>query len=312
MVSENIVLGILLICILVIIMLLGIIVRTYRQLQEIQEILSDIEAGNFNRRLCSKEHDLTKGICYQINNIVQKDQNKIIQYEKQKKSYKSLMTSLSHDVKTPLTSLVGYLEAIETGIAEENEKDKYTKIAYEKAQRLKDFVESLFAWVKLDSGEEQFNFRDVDIAEETRIIITDWIVVWEKEGISYILDIPEHINFVNLDCSAYKRILNNLFFNIVKHSQATEITLTLEREDQFVKICISDNGKGIGEKDIHHIFERMYQCDRARTAGGSGLGLAITKELVVAHDGKIFAESTVGKGCKFILLFPLKNMEKTR
>lgn len=306
MISVTIVIGIFLISIMVIIILSGIVVRTYRQIKGIEEVLKDIEAGNFNRRLYAKKHDLTKGICYQINNIVMRDQNKIIQYEKQKKSYKSLMTSLSHDVKTPLTSLVGYLEAIETGIVVENEKDKYIKIAYEKAQRLKDFVESLFAWVKLDSGEEQFNFREIDIVEETRIIITDWIPVWEKEGISYVLDIPEHINFVNLDCNAYKRILNNLFYNIIKHSQATEIILTLEREDQFVKICISDNGKGIGEKDIHHIFERMYQCDRARTAGGSGLGLAITKELVVAHAGKIFAESTVGKGCKFILLFPLK------
>lgn len=101
------------------------------------------------------------------------------------------MTSLSHDVKTPLASLVGYLEAIESGLVTGQEKDEYIHVASDKAHRLKDFVTALFEWVKLDAKEQIFHFELLDINELSRNMIADWIPILENAGLNYDIEIPE-------------------------------------------------------------------------------------------------------------------------
>lgn len=214
------------------------------------------------------------------------------------------MTSLSHDVKTPLASLVGYLEAIENGLVTGTERDEYIHVAADKANRLKDFVTALFEWVKLDAGEQIFHFEIFDINELSRNIIAEWIPLLESAELHYEIEIPEQECAVRIDPNAYTRIINNLLQNIIIHSEADHMTLCIAEDAQRAKITVSDNGKGISPDDLPHIFERMYQCDHSRFAKGNGLGLSIARELVSAHKGKITAASTPGTETSFTVLLP--------
>lgn len=274
------------------------------QLALIKDALDDIKCGNLNRRILAKESDMTKQICFDINEIAIRNQARLIQQQQAEQAYKRLMTSLSHDVKTPLASLIGYLEAIENGIVDGREKDEYIRVAFDKAQHLKHFVENLFEWVKLDTGEQLFHFKQFDLNELSRNIMADWIPIFESSHFEYEIDIPETEYTIQIDPDAYTRILNNLFQNVITHSKGDKIELSLVETEEQARIIVKDNGKGISADDLPHIFERLYRCDHSRSSKGNGLGLSITKELVGAHRGKITAASTPGAGATFTILFP--------
>lgn len=278
--------------------------RVREQLSIVEEALEDIKSGNRNRRVLAKNNDMTKRICYAINEIAVKNQSQLIRQKQSEQAYKRLMTSLSHDVKTPLASLVGYLEAAQNGLVTGEEKEAYIRVAVEKAYHLKHFVEELFEWVKLDAKEQIFYFEICDFNELTRNIVAEWVPTLECRHFEYDFDIPEDEYSLRVDPHAYTRILNNLFQNALVHSGGNKLVLQLLESEQEVKIIISDNGKGISSDDIPHIFERMYQCDRSRSLGGNGLGLSITMELVNALGGKIKADSEQGMGAIFTIVFP--------
>ena len=293
----------LILAVLIILHLTLRLVHVRQQLSFIKEALEDLKNGNLNRRVLAGENDLTKQICYDINDIAISNQSRLIQQRQAEQAYKRLMTSLSHDVKTPLASLVGYLEAIENGLVTGTERDEYIHVAADKANRLKDYVTALYE-VKLDAGEQIFHFEIFDINELSRNIIAEWIPLLESAELHYEIEIPEQECAVRIDPNAYTRIINNLLQNIIIHSEADHMTLCIAEDAQRAKITVSDNGKGISPDDLPHIFERMYQCDHSRFAKGNGLGLSIARELVSAHKGKITAASTPGTETSFTVLLP--------
>ena len=278
--------------------------RVQGQLSIIEEALEDIKSGNLNRRMLTKKNDMTRKICYGINEIAMNSQTQLIKQKQSEQAYKRLMTSISHDVKTPLASLVGYLEAIECKIVAGEEKDEYVHVAFEKAHYLKHFVENLFEWVKLDSGEQIFHFEALDLNEASRDIVADWISVLESSNFEYEFDIPETEYLMRIDVNAYSRILNNLLQNVLIHSKGNKVIFRISENNRQARITLADNGKGISPDHLPHIFERMYQCDQSRSAKGNGLGLSIVKELVAAHKGTIAADSTPDKGTIFTILLP--------
>ncbi len=289
---------------LVCVLLLSIKLRRVQEsLSVIKEALEDIKAGNLNHRVLAKENDMTKQICYDINRIAADNQAQFIRQQQSEQAYKRLMTSLSHDVKTPLASLVGYLEAVTGSLVVGEEKETYIQIAAEKAHQLKEFVESLFEWVKLDAGEQVYHFEQFDLNELTRNIVADWIPALENSHFEYDIDIPENEYLIKIDVHAYTRILNNLFQNILTHSGGSKMTLRIIENESEARIAVADNGIGISPSNLPHIFERMYQCDNSRLANGNGLGLSIVKQLVNAHKGKINAESTLDAGTTFTVMF---------
>lgn len=289
---------------LIIVYLVSVLRRVRTQLTLIKDALEDIKNGNLNRRVLAMESDMTRQICYDINEIAINSQSRLIQQKQSEQAYKRLMAGLSHDVKTPLASLVGYLEAIESKLVVGEEKDEYIHVASDKAQNLKYFVENLFEWVKLDSGEQIFHFEIFDLNELSRNIIADWIPILENSHFEYEFDIPETACSMRIDATAYTRILNNLLQNIITHSGGDKMALRIFENEQQAKIVITDNGKGISSDNLPHIFERMYQCDHSRVAKGNGLGLAIAKELVSVHKGTITADSTPGTETIFTILLP--------
>lgn len=296
------------ICVCIIIYLLSKLFRVKQQLSAIKEALEDIKNGNPNRRILTRENDMTKSICYSINEIAANNQAQLIKLKKSEQAYKRLMTSLSHDVKTPLASLVGYLEAVQEKIVTEKEKEEYIGVALEKAHRLKDFVEALFEWVKLDAGDEAFHFETLDLNELSRDILTDWIPVLEEKGFLYDIDIPETECNMQLDKNAYRRILNNLVQNVIIHSHGSRLSVHISEDERQAEIIVADNGKGIPKKDLPHIFERLYQGDESRTGRGNGLGLSIAKELVTIHGGTINAKCPPSGGTVIKITLPKKTI----
>ena len=172
-----------------------------------------------------------------------------------------------------------------------------------KENDIKEFVESLFEWVKLDAGEQVYHFEQLDFNELSRNIMADWIPTLENSHFEYDIDIPENEYFMKIDVCAYIRILNNLIQNILTHSGGNKLTLRITENESQAQIAVTDNGIGISPSNLPHIFERMYQCDDSRLADGNGLGLAIVKELVIAHKGEIKVESIPSVGTTFIIMF---------
>ncbi|HBF6218282.1 TPA: HAMP domain-containing histidine kinase [Clostridioides difficile] len=295
---------ILVLSLIIIAYLVSALIRVRTQLTLIKDALEDIKNGNLNRCILTDENDITKQICYDINEMAINSQSQLIQQKQSEQAYKQLMTSLSHDVKTPLASLVGYLEAVESKIVVGDEKDEYIHVASDKAHYLKNFVENLFEWVKLDSKEQVFHFDIFDLNELSRNIIADWIPVLESSHFEYEFDIPEIEYFLRIDANAYTRIINNLLQNIITHSRGDKMTLRIFENKEQAQIVITDNGKGISSDNLPHIFERLYQCDHSRAAKGNGLGLAIAKELINVHKGTITVNSTPGMGTEFTILLP--------
>lgn len=202
------------------------------------------------------------------------------------------------------------------------EKDEYIGVALDKAHFLKDFVESLFEWVKLDAKEQIFQFEICDLNELSRDILADWIPTLEDKQFTYEIDIPDAEYSIRLDRNAYTRVLNNLLQNALLHSEGDKIVLQILEDEKQANIIVTDNGKGIPEKDLPHIFERLYQCDESRRVSGNGLGLSIVQELLAKqpnispHQLSYVTHSGEGEGLLFygnvILPFARKFPKDTR
>lgn len=279
--------------------------RVKRQISEITDALADIKNGNGNRRILSAANELVAPIAYEINEIVVSYENRLSTFRQTEETNRQLMTSLSHDVRTPLTTLIGYLDAAHKGIVTGKERDDYIEIARRKAHDLKEYIDVLFDWFKLNSNEFAMELQIVEAAELTRDILIDWIPILEDKQIAYNIDIPEQPFRVRLDTDGYMRILNNLIQNVISHSRADKIEIALTKKNQNMEITVTDNGIGIEKEDLKHIFERLYKCDKGRSEKGSGLGLSIVHQLVEKMNGTITAESTQGRGTTFLLFFPL-------
>lgn len=279
--------------------------RVKKQISEISDALEDIKNGNGNRRILAETHELVAPLAYALNDIILSYESRLSAYHQTEETNRQLMTSLSHDVRTPLTTLIGYLDAAHKGIVNGKERDDYIETARRKAHDLKEYIDVLFDWFKLGSNEFSMNISTVDLTELTRNILIDWIPIFEDAQIDFAADIPEQPFRVQIDPDGYMRILNNLIQNVISHSQADKVEIALSGMEGNIKIFLSDNGVGIDKEDLKHIFERLYKCDKGRSEKGSGLGLSIVHQLVAKLNGTITAESILGKGTVFILIFPL-------
>ena len=284
-----------------------VIRRVKKQIAEITDALIDIKKGNGNRRILSATNELVAPLAYEINEIVVSYESRLSTVRQTEETNRQLMTSLSHDVRTPLTTLIGYLDAAHKGIVTGKDRDDYIETARRKAHDLKEYIDVLFDWFKLNSNEFAMDINIVEAAELTRNILIDWIPIFEDKQIDYNIDIPEQPFRVKLDTDGYMRILNNLIQNVISHSHADKIEIILSKQEKNMQIRLADNGIGIEKEDLKHIFVRLYKCDKGRSEKGSGLGLSIAHQLVEKMNGTITANSTQGTGTEFTLLFPLAN-----
>jgi signal transduction histidine kinase len=286
------------ICLLLAVVCLLLIVRlrqNRRQIAQAMVVLEDIGEGNLDRKIVVDENSDIAALCFRLNEIVSEIKQQLSRLRVSENEYRKLITSLSHDVRTPLASLIGYLEAITDGLVTEAEQQEYLRAAQAKAFELETYIDTLFEWVKLESGERHYHFEATDISELLREIVSEWIPRMEMR-FSYDIQIPEK----ELRCT----IDDNLLENCLKHSRGNRVTIRLFEQDQQVRLEISDNGRGISEQHLPRIFDRLYKGDEARRSKGNGLGLAIIQELVTAHHGEINVCSKLGEGTKFYVTLP--------
>lgn len=291
--------------VLVIISAVLILHRERRQIKEIAEALADVKNGNGNRRVLANPGQLLSPLIYEINDIILAYEEQIAVFHQTDETNKQLMTSLSHDVRTPLTTLIGYLDAVHKGVVTGTEREEYIEISRRKAYDLKGYIDVLFDWFKLNSDEFAMTIQRTEAAELTRNILIDWIPLLEDQSIEYSIEIPNQAVIANLDPDSYLRIINNLLQNVITHSQADSVDILLTKREDIMQLSISDNGVGIGKEDLKQIFSRLYKCDKSRSDKGSGLGLSIAYQLTEKMGGQLSVESSSGQGATFILSLPL-------
>lgn len=210
---------------------------------------------------------------------------------------KQLISNISHDLKTPLTAIKGYVEGIMDGVADTPEKmDKYIHTIYTKANDMDRLIDELTLYSKIDTNRIPYNFVQLDVAEYFEDCAYDLETELTAKGIefAYFNYIAEDTQVI-ADPEQLKRVINNIISNSVKYmdKQKGFITLKLSENEDCILIEEEDNGRGIAQKDLPNIFDRFYRADSSRNSaqGGSGIGLAIVKKIVEDHGGRIWATS---------------------
>lgn len=280
---------------------------TNKQLKEWLDDLKEIRQ-NPQQKLFVKKNGILSDITFELNALLADNQKQIAQLKKADAANKQILTNLSHDVRTPLASLTGYLEALSSQLADVPEE--YLAITYQKALSLKSLIDMLFEWCKLSANEQTYHLLPEDINELTRETIIDWLPLLEKEHIELKADLSDEEWIVILDPAAYKRIVNNLIQNAISHGNSAVIKIQARIETEEIIVKISNDGTPIPEDKLPYVFDRLYKCDEARSQTGSGLGLTIARELVLAMGGTISVASDTHETV-FTLLFP-KCKEKVR
>ncbi|MDN4595115.1 sensor histidine kinase [Polycladomyces subterraneus] len=221
-----------------------------------------------------------------------------LQYEENRKE---LISNISHDLKTPLTAIKGYVEGIRDGVADTPEKiEKYLSIIAKKAEDMDQLIDELFLFSKLDLKKLPFFFEHVEIVKYLDECIEEVKFDLEKHGISIKWARKIAPTIVIADREKLKRVIMNIIGNSVKFMNKTkgEIGFSLIDKPEKVVIQITDNGPGIDPEALPFIFDRFYRIDKSRNSltGGSGLGLAIAKQIIEEHKGEIWAKSELNKG----------------
>lgn len=218
------------------------------------------------------------------------------------KRSKELISNISHDLKTPITAIKGYVEGIMDGVADTPEKmDRYIKTIYNKANEMDLLINELTLYSKIDSNRIPYNFSTVLVNNYFDDCAIDLRIDLEARGIEF-----DYLNYVEgdvkiiADVEQLKRVINNIISNSAKYMDKAKKKINLRVKDvgDFIQVEIEDNGKGIGTKELPYIFERFYRTDASRNSstGGSGIGLSIVKKIIEEHGGKIWATSKEGTG----------------
>lgn len=237
-----------------------------------------------------------------FNNTVDKLEKSEIERRVAEESKKRIIRDISHDLKTPITSILGYSKAIsQEVVTNEEEKKIYLDYIYNKAKRINYLVDELFVFSKLDSPGYKLNLEKHDISEFVRELVALYYIDIEENGFLLDVNIPEESIYSIIDSKALERALGNIIINAIKYNEVgTTITVDLKKSDKYIDIIIADNGCGISDDVIENIFDEFVRADKARkTDGGSGLGLAITKKIIKLHNGKLKLYSEKDIGTKF-------------
>ena len=221
------------------------------------------------------------------------------------------VANVTHEIRTPLTAIIGYLETIQTGATGSNEDvKKFIDISLKQAGRLNRLVEDLLVISKIELGEIKFHFEEVSIRDAFEGAIP---LIEKKAGLKKINiqnNVQENLSYVWADRDRLTQILVNILDNAVKFTpEDGSVFIEAGQKDDYAVLTITDTGIGVPKEEIRRLGERFYRVDRSRSRdlGGTGLGLSIVKHLMIAHGGKIEIESQLGRGTKVSLYFPLKN-----
>ena len=278
-----------------------------RPLEKLHEAMNEIKEGNLDKVLDAVD---VGGEIRQLMEDFEEMRIRLKENQEEKLQYdrdnKELISNITHDLKTPITSIKGYVEGILDGVARSPEQmNRYIRTIYNKANDMDRLIDELTFYTKIDANRVPYNFAKIHIAEFFRDCADEVGMEMETTGIrfTYTGNVPDDV-LVIADVEQMKRVVNNIISNSVKYNDKEngEISLTLLDDGDFVRVEIRDNGQGISKEDLPNIFNRFYRADASRTSrkGGSGIGLSIVKKIIEDHGGRVWARSEAGKGTTII------------
>lgn len=288
------------------------LIRRYRQMQlrHVIEELHYIADGHFDHRIpFVVKTDLQK-VIDSINALVDSTVASIEEERQIEQSKDDLITNVSHDIRTPLTSIIGYLGLLKSSELNEDQA-KYIKIAYDKALQMKALAEDLFEYTTLRSStNNKLVLAPLHVNSMLEQVAAGFELEAEKKNITFNVVTRPRDLVIDADAKMIVRMLNNLISNALKYGHgATEINLIANKvNNKFVELRVENNGEQIPKKSLQKIFDRFYRVESSRNlkTGGTGLGLAITKSIVDLHGGTIKCQST-SELTSFIIQLPLNS-----
>ncbi|WP_274308937.1 sensor histidine kinase [Solibacillus daqui] len=277
-------------------------------IEKLGQTMSGIRNGDMMMKTSILPENTAKEVQQLMANFEQMREALLASIEEQQNlenNRKELVASISHDLKTPITSIIGYVEGLREGVAETPEKrEKYLKTIHSKSLALNHLIEELFLYSKLDAEAVQFHFERTSLPDFLAHVVEEFQLSNRQVHID--LQVSGKV-YVQIDRMHMNRAINNLIENSIKFQKATGplmIIVEVIAVSRFVQLIVKDNGQGISEEKLPYVFDHFYRGEEARTSatGGSGLGLAIVKQIVEKHKGQVKVQSTLHEGTSVIIV----------
>ena len=288
---------------------LGLCTWTYRgvmtPLTQLKEATKNIKEGNLDFTIEKTGVDEIGDLCDDFEEMRKRLKESAEEKVAFDKENKELISNISHDLKTPITAVKGYVEGIMDGVADTPEKmDRYIRTIYNKANEMDRLINELTFYSKIDTNRIPYTFNKIHISDYFEDCVDELSVELDSSGISL-----TYFNYLEEDAvviaDQLKRVINNIISNSLKYMNKPKGVINIRLRDvgDFIQIEIEDNGKGIAQKDLANIFERFYRTDASRNSskGGSGIGLSIVKKIMEDHGGQVWATSKEGTGTTMYL-----------
>lgn len=269
--------------------------------------LGEISKGNLDYQIDIIGEDELAKVAESIMHMENELKAQIEAQAKVEKSKNELVTNVAHDLRTPLTSIIGYIGLVKTGHCSEEERQKYLNIAYQKSEKLKVMIEDLFQLTKLHQGQTALQKSEVSLSNLLGQLVEELLPLANDKNIQIETHIDSQDTHCIVDIPKITRVFENLIENAIKYTQMNEtIYVELRSQNNKIYVAVSNPSEPISKEELDQFFERFYRADASRnSAGGSGLGLAIAKNIVQLHDGIIEAKFVKDLLC-FMVVLPRK------
>ncbi|GIC72115.1 sensor histidine kinase [Limosilactobacillus fermentum] len=283
------------------------------QLDHIIGELHYIAQGHLEHRIPFRVNGNQQHVITSVNALVDTITQAMQEERASEKSKDELITNVSHDLRTPLTSIIGYLGLIEDH-QYQSEEDivKYSHIAYDKAKQMKNLVEDLFEYTKVQQHGAPVNLMTVDLGQLLEQVGASFELEADKRGMAINVTCEPSPLSITADPEKLGRLFSNLVANALKYGYgASYIHLTAKQLGEKVVITVADDGEKIPAESVKHLFERFYRVESSRNkaTGGTGLGLAIVQSIVELHHGSVTARSD-DQETAFVVTLPVKQVQK--
>lgn len=271
---------------------------TYKKYKNISLLVDNVEEmskGDLDKKIEVKSRGDINQVAENINNIVEQLKNITVEERKAQQTKTDLITNVSHDLRTPLTSIIGYLNLIEEGkYKDEVELMYYVDIAYDKSLNLNILINDLFELTKMQNRTINFNKFELNLVELIGQLVSQFEIQFRQANMKCRIDFSVEKIMINADPIKLVRAFENLITNAMRYGKdGYYVDIKVFIEGEMVTVQVINYGEQIPVVDLPHIFDRFYRVEKSRNTfqGGSGLGLAITKNIIEAHDGIICATS---------------------
>ena len=269
--------------------------RSVRYVGKISDAMNSIAEGDLNTTVDVVGDDEFSSMAESLNKMVEEIRKLMDKERESERTKNELITNVAHDLRTPLTSIIGYLELLSGNVQLPPEmQKKYIDIAYSKSRRLEKLIEDLFGFTKMNYGKIAMHVSQVDIVKLLGQLLEEFYPNFADKGLSYELQSNVPAKIITADGNLLARLFDNLINNAIKYgAEGKRIIVKINAEDETVQISVTNYGYVIPAEELPLIFEKFYRVEQSRSThtGGTGLGLAIVKNIVDMHGGRISVKS---------------------